>query len=134
MIRNFRLSRGERLLLDKNPKGVWSSRSYSQNVEVNTQILLTQKNAKFIWGMNWVEMLIPIPWACLLISFTNFTGWNEHRKVSQHGLVVSSKILRYFPCSGSLVWFRNSKILRTFGRRDYKFSGPRAVANSHAAG
>ena len=47
--------------------------------------------------------------------------------------MVSSKILRYFPCLGSLVRFCNFKSLRTFGRGDYKCSGPHIVANSHAA-
>ena len=54
--------------------------------------------------------------------------------MSQRGLVVPSEVLRYFPCSGSMVRFRSLESLRTFGREDYKCSGPHAVANSHAAG
>ena len=59
---------------------------------------------------------------------------NEKTLYSQRGLVVPSKILRYFPSSGSLVQDRRFESLRTFGREDCKFSGPRAVANSRAAG
>ena len=38
---------------------------------------------------------------------------------SQHGLRVSIKVIQYFPWSGSSVWFRNFRSLRTFGR-EYK--------------
>ena len=68
------------------------------------------------------------------------SGWTNYKRIrvqhqtSQRGLVVPSEILRYFPCSGSLVQDRSFESLRTFGREDCKCSGPRAVENSHTAG
>ena len=49
----------------------------------------------------------------------------ENKHLSQHGLRISSEILRYFPCSGSPVRFRDSESLRTFGRGDYKVFRPK---------
>ena len=52
----------------------------------------------------------------------------------QRELVVPSEILWYFLCSGSLIQDRSFESLRTFGRGDFKCSGPCAVANSHDTG
>ena len=48
VIRNFRMSRGGRLLLDENPKWYEVAEHIITKVEVNTQILSTLKNAKSI--------------------------------------------------------------------------------------
>ena len=58
-------------------------------------------------------------------SFVNFLGTLHIPHNYQCGLVVSSDILRYFPCSGSPVRFRNFESLRTFERVDYKVFRPK---------
>ena len=50
--RNFRMSRGGRLLLDGNPKGYEVAEHKATKVEVNPRILSTLKNAKSIWSKN----------------------------------------------------------------------------------
>ena len=55
--RNFRMSRGGRLLLDGNPKGYEVSEHIATKVEVNPRMLSTLKNAKYIWSMNPGEKL-----------------------------------------------------------------------------
>ena len=50
--RNFRMSRGGRLLLDGNPKGCEVAEHIATKVEVNPWMLSTLKNEKSIWSMN----------------------------------------------------------------------------------
>ena len=48
---NLRMSRGGRLLLNVKPKGYELVEHIATKVEVNTRILSTSKNEKFIWIM-----------------------------------------------------------------------------------
>ena len=45
------MSRGGCFLMDENPKGYEVSEHIATKVEVNPGIILTLKNAKFIWSM-----------------------------------------------------------------------------------
>ena len=70
----------------------------------------------------------------MFLKLQTLRRYRETLAKSQRGLVVPSEILRYFLCLGSLVQDRSFESLRTSGREDCKYSGPRAVANSHVAG
>ena len=50
--RNLRMSRGGRLLMDRNPKGYEVTEHIATKFEVNPRMLSTLKNAKSIWSMN----------------------------------------------------------------------------------
>ena len=50
--RNFRMSRGGRLLMDENKKGYEVAEHIATKVEGNPRMISTLKNAKYIWSMN----------------------------------------------------------------------------------
>ena len=52
MIINLRLSRGSRLILNRNTKGCEVAEHIPKKVEINPQILSTLKNEESIWSMN----------------------------------------------------------------------------------
>ena len=56
MIINLRISRGGRLIMDRNTKGCEVAEHIAKKVEVNPQMLSTLKNVKSIWSMNSEEI------------------------------------------------------------------------------
>ena len=54
---NLRISRGGRLLMDGNRKLYEKSEHIAKKVGVNSRMLSTSKNAKFIWSMNSEEKI-----------------------------------------------------------------------------